>query len=198
MTPLIYEKYVPPLGSFGLRLLDPVRDASLLHRWVTQPYAQYWGMQSQSRQEVYTFYRDLMAQHPQGAYLGLFRGRPAFLLERYQAIHDPVGQCYPARQDDYGMHILVAPAQEPLSGFTWAIFRTIVEFMFSDQKVARIVVEPDIRNEKIHRLNKRAGFAYQHPITLPNKTAWLAFCTREQYADALRRDMQPHTQEASL
>lgn len=53
--------------------------------------------------------------------------------------------------------------------------------MFSDARVSRIVVEPDVRNEKIHILNKRAGFEYQQIIDLPNKTAYLGFCTREQY-----------------
>lgn len=196
MNPLVYEKYVPPLGTFGLRLLDPRYDSGVLHRWVTQPHARFWGMQSHSQKAVADFYRDLLEQHPRGAYLGLYRDRPAFLLERYQALHDPVGACYPARQDDFGMHILVAPPQQALSGFTWAIFQTIVEFMFSDPQVARIVVEPDVRNEKIHRLNKRAGFAYQHQIALPNKTAWLAFCTREQYAAALLHNSVLQTQES--
>lgn len=189
----IFKHQVENVGDFALRPLDAVQDAELLHSWVSQPYARYWGMMEQSVEQVRDFYLDLLKHHPDGAFIGVYQGKPTFLLERYQAIHDPVGQCYPAQNSDYGMHILVAPADKPVRGFTWAVFQTIVAFMFSDERVARIVVEPDVRNEKIHRLNKRAGFVYQHQIELANKTAWLAFCDREQHAAALRHDTQFHS-----
>jgi siderophore synthetase component len=84
------------------------------------------------------------------------------------------------------MHILIAPSEHPITHFTWAAFTVLMDFMFSNPAVRRIVVEPDITNEKIHALNERAGFQYQKVIQLSNKTAHLAFCTKESYQAALR------------
>ena len=50
------------------------------------------------------------------------------------------------------------------------------------------VVEPDVRNEKIHRLNRRAGFQDHGVVELATKRALLALCTRRQYCDALQRE----------
>jgi hypothetical protein len=38
--------------SFTFRCLDAVSDAPLLHSWVTQPYASFWGMLSASVDRV--------------------------------------------------------------------------------------------------------------------------------------------------
>lgn len=65
-----------------------------------------------------------------------------------------------------------------------------MDYMFSRPEVRRVVVEPDVRNEKIHVLNKRAGFRYQHTIDMGHKTAWLAFCQREDYQHALLQESQ--------
>lgn len=170
-----------PAGEFRLRPLRLPEDAALLHRWMTQPYAQFWGMLDSTPDEVHRFYHDLTQDNPQAALIGELAGQPVFLMEFYRAQDDEIGRHYPAQPDDYGMHLLLAPADQPLPGFSWQVFTTVMDYMFSLPQVARVVVEPDVRNEKIHRLNKRAGFAYQHTVTLPNKTAWLAFCRREDY-----------------
>ena len=73
------------------------------------------------------------------------------------------------------MHVLVAPA-EPVRecpGFTGAVFETILDFLFSDPLVDRVVVEPDIRNTKIQALNERMGFR-KHSIVRPAGQAGLA------------------------
>jgi RimJ/RimL family protein N-acetyltransferase len=88
------------------------------------------------------------------------------------------------------MHILIAPPRERLPDFTWHVFTVILDFLFSDPAVERIVVEPDANNDAIHRLNRRAGFRYQGNIPLPEKTASLAFCTREDYQAALAEDTE--------
>ncbi|MCK8228765.1 acetyltransferase, partial [Erwinia amylovora] len=86
-----------------------------------------------------------------------------------------------AQPGDYGMHLLIAPATHPVHQFSWQVFSTVIDFMFSLPEVKRVVVEPDERNTKIHRLNTRAGFCYQHTIDMGHKPAWLAFCQRENY-----------------
>lgn len=181
-----------PAGDFTLRTMK-ADDAPLIHRWVTQEYARFWGMQNDTLQQVADFYQQLTASDPQAAIIGLCNNEPVFLMEFYRAQQDEVGKHYPARADDYGMHILLAPAHKPLPQFSWQVFSTVMDYLFSLPQVQRVVVEPDVRNEKIHRLNKRAGFRYQHTIDMGHKTAWLAFCQREDYQQAQLQEPLPMT-----
>ncbi|WP_411704806.1 GNAT family N-acetyltransferase [Edaphovirga cremea] len=168
-------------GVFTLRRLQLPDDAIFLHQWMTQSYARFWGMLDSTREEVESTYRKLLADDPLAALIGECNGSPAFLMEFYHAQHDAIGEYYQALPGDYGMHLLIAPATVPVAGFSWQVFSTVMDYMFSLPQVTRVVVEPDVRNEKIHRLNKRAGFIYLHTVDLPHKTAWLAFCQREDY-----------------
>ncbi|WP_455813606.1 GNAT family N-acetyltransferase [Pseudomonas graminis] len=191
MMSVCFEQSLPGIGNIALRPLQLEQDGVLLTRWVNHPQAHFWGMQNTSEQQVHAHYAALVAKQPDSVFIGLYRGEPAFLLERYRATEDLLADYYPARPDDIGMHILVAPTEHKISGFTWAVFQTIMAFIFTDPAVARIVVEPDIRNKKVHRLNQRAGFVEQGALSLPHKTALLAFCTREQHQTALQRDGAP-------
>ena len=184
--PASFHKSVPPIGDFRLRPLRIPEDIPLIHDWVNREYAKYWGMLGHSVEAVESAYLEIARQAQ--VFLGFCDAKPAFLLECYQPIHDPVGEHYAAQPGDRGMHILVAPADRPIANFTWSVFTVIMDFLFSDARVKRIVVEPDVRNNKIHALNKRAGFEYQKIIILPNKTAYLAFCTKDQYHAALQKE----------
>jgi Acetyltransferases, including N-acetylases of ribosomal proteins len=180
-----FEKRVPTLGCFALRPLRAAEDAPLIHDWVTRDYARFWNMGRKSLVEVEAFYETLMVSGDATAWIGLFNGVPAFLVELYDPAGDPVGDHYPVRTGDRGMHFLVGPPTERLSGFTYAVLLTIMDFIFVDPAARRVVVEPDVRNEKIHALNRRVGFLYDREIELGEKTAHLAFCTREQFMATL-------------
>jgi siderophore synthetase component len=176
-----FRRHVPGVGDFSLRPLAIPDDMALLHGWVARDEARFWGMRDASAAEVEAAYRALAADGHTSCLLGLHHGRPAFLLECYDPAHDALGAHYPVVAGDRGMHVLVAPAATPIAGFTLAVMSVILDFLFQDPAVRRVVVEPDVRNDKIHVLNRRAGFVYQHEIVLPHKRAHLAFCTREQY-----------------
>lgn len=183
--PILFQKQIPHLGTLALTQLQIPDDIPVVHDWVTREYARYWGMRDRSVAEVEAAYRDIVKTPRSRVFLGLRDGLPAFLLECYSPLEDAVRECYEARLGDRGMHILMGPAEAPLTGFTWQVFTCVMDFLFSDETAERIVVEPDVRNEKIHRLNRRAGFQYADIVRLPTKTAHLAFCTRDQYAAAL-------------
>jgi len=175
-------------GELTLRRLLFPQDADTLHRWMTQPYAHFWGMQESHRDEVETFYRNLTVNNPHAALMGEHEGKPAFLIECYPVQDDPLHEHYDVQSGDIGMHILLSPPDCPLPGFSWQVFSTVMEYLFSLPEVSRVVVEPDVRNDKIHRLNKRAGFRYQRQIKLQHKTAWLAFCQRDDYLLARQKE----------
>lgn len=163
-----------------------------------QPHARYWGMLEASVADVAACYSRLNATPGRAAYLGLCNGAPCFLLERYDPATDPLGTCYRVRVGDVGMHLLIAPAEKPVRGFSLAVMRTAMEYLFSEIGTGRVVVEPDWRNHKIHALNRRVGFVHGHRVRIGEKTACLAFCSREQYAAAVRWRLDwPATFEAT-
>ncbi|MEV4260095.1 GNAT family N-acetyltransferase [Kribbella sp. NPDC049584] len=181
-----YRRFVAGLGTLSLRPFDLTEDVTTLHSWVTQPYARYWGLLNASVADVHTEYLRISRSAQHHAFLGEHDGRPAFLMERYEPAYDAVGQVYDVAPGDIGMHVLVGPAVTPITGFTAAVFETIMDSLFSDPLVDRVVVEPDVRNVKIQALNERMGFRKHSVVQLPDKQAWLSFCTRDQYADAQR------------
>ncbi|MBF4515618.1 acetyltransferase [Flavobacterium sp. ANB] len=182
---VVFVKTIPGLGVFELRPLDMELDIPLIHNWVNRDYAVYWEMNGFSQEEVKNTYYNI--QEKAQVYIGKFNNNVAFLLECYNPEDDIVGKYYESQKGDKGMHILVAPSEKPIPNFTWNIFTVILDFIFSDGKNQRIVVEPDARNHKIHLLNKRAGFVFQRVLDLPHKQAHLEFCTREDYYKALQQ-----------
>lgn len=168
-------------GDFALRRLDVAADAELLHRWITHPKAVYWMMQDADVAAVAAEYRRIAAHPHHDAYLGLHRGEPAFLVERYDPAHVELAGRYDAHEGDVGMHFLTAPTDTPIPGFTRAVITTIMAWLFDDPATRRVVVEPDVRNTAVHALNAVVGFTVVGPIAKPEKTALLSICTREQF-----------------
>jgi len=180
----VYQETSHPLGAIELWPLDLRADVPVIYDWVTRPYAAYWGMTDKSLAAVMLEYSNLLASNHAMAFMGTVAGTRAFLCEVYDPAFDPIGRHYPVSRGDVGMHLLIAPAEAPIHGFTWAVFRAVMTFLFENPAHKRVIVEPDVRNEKIHRLNRRAGFVYQKEVQLPHKTAALAFCTKRQFQTA--------------
>ncbi|MDX3002924.1 GNAT family N-acetyltransferase [Kribbella solani] len=181
-----YRWFAPGIGTLGLRPFDLTTDVTTLYGWVTQPYARYWGLLTATVADVHAEYLRIERSTHHHAFLGEHNGRPAFLMERYDPAYDAVGQVYDVAPGDVGMHVLAGPPVTPIAGFTGAVFETIMNSLFGDPLTDRIVVEPDVRNLKIQALNERMGFRKHSIVDLPDKQAWLSFCTRDQYADATR------------
>jgi len=172
------------LGKFSLESLDPERDAESMHAWVTHPQAAFWGMQSATIAEVRDGYERVEADPHHDAFLGRVDDEPSFLFERYDPAHSELSAHYEVEPGDVGMHVLVAPTDSPQHGFTAEVMRTVMEFLFDDPRCDRVVVEPDIGNEKIAALNAAAGFVIEKKVQLKDKTAALSFSTREQFASS--------------
>lgn len=182
----------PVTDGFELRRFDPELDAELLHSWVSEERARFWGMLGQDVEQVRDAYREIDASPSHHALLGLRAGKPAFLLERYDPALDVVGGCYSARPGDVGMHFLVAPSNgAPQPGFSTAVLRFIMDQLFADESVQRVIVEPDVRNDKVQVLNAKVGFVKDSIISLPDKDAWLSICSRPSYLAANAQEETP-------
>lgn len=171
--------------SFTFRCLDAVSDAPILHSWVTQPYASFWGMQSATVEGVVEEYSRIQSSGHHHALLGLDGGVPAFLMEEYLPSASPLAAAYAVHDGDIGMHLLVSPPSGvPTPGYTAAVMDAVLNRLFLKPGVDRVVVEPDARNTRIHVLNGRFGFHPVGLVTLPGKEALLSFCTRQDYLNA--------------
>ncbi|MFD3971509.1 GNAT family N-acetyltransferase [Streptomyces cyaneofuscatus] len=184
LRPAVHEQKVEGFGVVRLVPVDPAADADLLHGWVTEERARFWGMADHTReqvQEIYEFVDSLPTHH---AYLALRDGVPAALFQTYEPDADPVGECYDVQPGDFGIHLLIAPAEGEgagagaVKGYTDALLTAFIGYVFSDPAHLRVVVEPDARNEKALARMVRVGFELGPEIEKPEKTARLAFLTR--------------------
>ncbi|MFE7209134.1 GNAT family N-acetyltransferase [Streptomyces sp. NPDC001698] len=170
--------------TFTIRPLDPLKDAELLHGWVTHPKAAFWMMRDATLTDVERAYMEIAADRHHDAFLGLHDGEPAFLMERYDPAHRELVGLYEPELGDVGMHFLVAPTDTPVHGFTRAVLTAVMRHLFEDPATRRVVVEPDVRNKAVQALNTAVGFVPEREIDKPEKTALLSFCTREQFTSA--------------
>lgn len=177
----------PHRTHLALEPLDVDRDAGLLHAWVTHPRSRFWMMTEATPAEVAHEYRRI-AEHPHHhAWLGRVDGEPAFLAETYDPARSELaglGGLPELEPGDLGMHVLVAPTDRPVGGFTRRVFAAVLEHCFADPAVRRVVVEPDTRNEPILRLNAEFGFRVAREVPMPGKTAALSFLTRDAWQHA--------------
>ncbi|AXG77993.1 GNAT family N-acetyltransferase [Streptomyces paludis] len=195
---ILFARTDERLGRFEVRAVDPFRDARLLHSWVTHPKAAYWLMQDATLPDVEREYMAIAAAGNHDAFIGLYEGRPAFLIERYDPAEVELKGLYDALPGDIGMHFLVAPVDTDrrLHGFTRAVITTVMALLFDDPAVRRVVVEPDVRNTAVHALNEAVGFTVVERLAKPEKEALLSVCTREMFQSAVSAAAVPATATA--
>ncbi|MER5524860.1 GNAT family N-acetyltransferase [Streptomyces sp. NPDC002677] len=192
----VSEHTVDGFGTVRLRPLDPERDADVVHSWVSEERAAFWGMTGLTRAqvaEIYAHMATLDTHHAYLARLACLDGKddtPVALLQTYEPEADRVSECYDVRPGDIGIHVLLAPAgpQGPRPGWTEALLSVFTEFALRTLDRHRIVVDPDVRNEKAIARFVRQGFTPGPAVVLPEidlpdvhlpeKHAQLAFLPR--------------------
>ncbi|MER6299227.1 GNAT family N-acetyltransferase [Kitasatospora sp. NPDC001539] len=179
-----FERTVPGFGTVTIRPLDPAADAEVVHAWVDDERARFWGMVGRTREQVRETYEFVDSLETHHAYLVRHDGAPAALFQTYLPEHDPLGEHYPVQDGDLGVHLLVAPADAPRRGYTHHLIAVLIAFLFADPYVRRIVAEPDVRNEKSVARLLRSGFEPGPQLDLAEKRAQLVLLTRDR-AEAL-------------
>lgn len=177
----VYTEELPGLGQLRLIPLAPESDADLLHGWVREDRARFWGMQSMGRDEVRDIYLFVDSLDTHHAYLISVDDEPAGLFQTYEPLQDPVADAYPARRGDTGLHLLLAPAARPVPNFTATVLAGLIRFLLSDPAKDRVVAEPDARNSKAIGRFVSFGFEAGAQVQLAEKEAQLVFLTRERF-----------------
>ncbi|WP_150134027.1 GNAT family N-acetyltransferase [Streptomyces hyaluromycini] len=180
----------PGFGTVRLRPLDPEGDAAVVHTWVSAERAAFWGMTGLTRPQVTEIYAHMATLDTHHAYLAEKDGTPVGLLQTYEPEADRVSECYDVRPGDIGVHVLLAPPgpEGPRPGWTQALLTAFTAYALRTLDRHRIVVDPDVRNEKAIARFRRQGFELGPAVVLPEidlpdvhlpeKHAQLAFLTR--------------------
>ncbi|QIX28377.1 acetyltransferase [Nocardioides sp. JQ2195] len=166
-----------------LRPVDPATDSALLHRWVTEERARFWGMLDRSVAEVEEIYAYIDEQDHLAAHLVCWDDEPWALFQTYDPAVDEIGQFYDRLPGDIGVHLLIGPGKRP-EGFTDALFAHLTTWVFSDPKVQRVVLEPDVRNEKSLNILGRLDMQVGPQVAMPEKKAQFVFLSRADWTAA--------------
>ncbi|MFI5684717.1 GNAT family N-acetyltransferase [Streptomyces sp. NPDC051636] len=187
----VHEQVTDGFGTVRVLPLDPHADAGVIHGWVSEERAAFWGMTGLTRDQVAETYAHMDTLGTHHAFLVVKDGAPAALLQTYEPEADRVGECYEVRPGDIGIHLLIAPAGPggARTGWSSSLLDAVTSYVLRGLGRSRVVVDPDARNEKaIARFLKQgfeAGEAVVLPeidipdVYLPEKRAQLAFLTRE-------------------
>ncbi|MEU9055654.1 GNAT family N-acetyltransferase [Streptomyces sp. NPDC048384] len=188
---VVHEQAVDGFGTVRIRPLAPHADADLLHGWVSQERAFFWGMNGLTRDQVAGIYAHMDTLDTHHAFLVALDGDPVAVLQTYEPEADRVSECYEVLPGDIGIHLLLAPAGPggARPGWTSALLAVVASYVFGTLDRRRVVVDPDVANEKAVARFLRQGFAAGPVVVLPEvdlpdvyipeKKAQLAFLTRE-------------------
>lgn len=175
------------MSCITIRPVDPETDADLIHHWVTQERASFWGMLDKDRDEVLEIYTYIDEQPHLSAHLVSVGGVPVALFQTYDPAVDDIGQYYHREPGDVGVHLFLAdhPAR---AGRTRDIVDFLMRRLFDDPANLRVVLEPDARNAKSLRLFGLAGAHAGPEVQMPHKRAQFAFLHRQSLTrDSLSR-----------
>ena len=185
LVPVLLAERLDGLGELTMIPLDPAAHAPIVHEWVGRPRNRFWGMGSHTVDEVREIYEFVAGLETHHAYLLLLDGGPIGIFQTYEPAHDPVGECYPVRPGDFGMHLLLDASGRDLPHLTSAVFPALMRHLFAGPARRRIVAEPDVRNERMISRLRREGWTLGAEIDLGHKRARLAFLDRSRFEAAV-------------
>lgn len=169
-----------------VRPVDPDADIPLLHGWVTEPRASFWGMSGLSEQDVAEIYTYISEQAHLAAYVLELEGHPIGLLQTYDPAVDEIGEWYDRRPGDVGIHLLLA-GDRARAGRTHEVIAAGFDFVAHLPGCQRLVLEPDARNAPSIALMERLG-AERGPLvdlrtSISEKPAQFFFIDRARALD---------------
>ncbi|RSS67586.1 GNAT family N-acetyltransferase [Streptomyces sp. WAC06614] len=165
----VHTQDVEGFGTVTLTPVDPAVDSALLHSWVCEERARFWGMNGASRELVQEIYEDVDRRDTHHAYLVRRDGEPVALFQSYDCAEDRVSECYEVQPGDIGVHLLIGPARSGVAeeGFSAALISVFITYVRSLPGTRRIVGEPDASNAKALARLERSGFTLGPEIDLP-------------------------------
>ncbi len=188
----LHSQHVDGFGTVHVPPLDPEADAGTIHRWVSGERAAFWGMNGLTQAQVAEIYAHMATLDTHHAHLVLRDTEPVALLQTYDPAADRVGDCYDVRPAETSASTSSSPPAGPdggLPGWSSALLGALASYVLLGLDRRRVVVDPDVRNEKAIARFLRQGFVPGPRVVLPEvdipdvflpeKHAQLAFLPRE-------------------
>jgi hypothetical protein len=187
----VHEQHLDGFGTVRVLPLDPAADAAVVHGWVSEERAAFWGMNGLTEQQVAAIYAHMDTLDTHHAFLVVKDAEPVALFQTYDPAADRVSECYATEPGDIGVHLLLAPAGTggARPGWTAALSGALMAYVLLGLDRTRIVVDPDVDNEKAIARFLKQGFTAGPRVVLPEvdlpdvylpeKKAQLAFLRRE-------------------
>ncbi|MFD6178829.1 MULTISPECIES: GNAT family N-acetyltransferase [unclassified Isoptericola] len=183
----VWRADLPGAGTVTAHVLDPVADLDVLHAWVNRPHAGFWGLAGLSRDDLsatYAFVDSLPTHH---AYLVRWDGEPVVLVQLYHPEDDPVATAYDVQTGDVGVHFFKG-SDGPAARYgvaPWDVVGpAVLGLALALPGARRLVVEPDVRNERAVARMVAFGFEPAGTVAFESpqgpKEAVLAFLGRER------------------
>jgi RimJ/RimL family protein N-acetyltransferase len=178
----------PAVRSLAFELVDPDRHTTLLHGWFHQPHVLPWWGPARTMGEM----RAYLAGQRDSGYLqpwivsALDPGPdgepfPFGYVETYRAAEDPLADVFPLTDRDRGWHVLVGPPEAIGRGLPRQMGHAILDRLFAEPGVERVVCEPDVRNERMHGFCRALGYEVAATLDLADKRAYLFAMDRATY-----------------
>ena len=158
-------------AGLTLRPLDPEADAPLLQRWFAMDYARFWSMQDHSVAQVRDFYAALCGSgHAQAGSVRTRAAPPSWSSATTPPTTKLASTTPCVRATSACTSSSVRPRNasraSAATSSPWSC-----AFLFDRLNAARVVVEPDANNAKIHALNLAMGFVHAGQARFREKTA---------------------------
>ncbi|GGF32065.1 rhizobactin siderophore biosynthesis protein RhbD [Halobacillus andaensis] len=175
-------------SEIAFRDFDMEKDFSRIYKWMHQPYVIPFWQLNLSKENLKSHMSEARIDPHQSLYIGSINGDPMSYWEAYWVQGDVVEKYYEADPFDQGIHLLIGEADYLGRGLALPLLRAMVDFQFKWKQTKKVIAEPDHRNEKMIHVFEKCGFKKIKKIELPDKTALLMFCEREEFEKRWKND----------
>ncbi|HET7115475.1 MAG TPA: GNAT family N-acetyltransferase [Hanamia sp.] len=168
---ILFSRKLPTIGNeLVVKPLHLPRDIHIIHQWVNQPRAkQFWQMEG-SVENLYRHYEDFLNAGNGYSLMCFLDNKPVAQIDYYKVAADEVKEHFDYKETDFGIHLLMGNYNEPIPHLTRDVMITGLAFLFT-LDIARIIGEPDARNDKANKLVVDVGFRFIKTIQMSYKTA---------------------------
>ncbi|WP_425589842.1 GNAT family N-acetyltransferase [Fictibacillus fluitans] len=168
-------------SRISFREVNFKKDAELLYKWMNEEHViPFWKLNG-PRNNYYRHLEKALADSHQTLYIGCINDKPMSYWEAYWVKGDVVENVYPSAPFDQGIHLLIGEKDDLGKGYSLPLLKAMVRHQFEEPGTEKVIAEPDIRNEKMIHVFEKCGFRAIQPIELPDKTALLMFCRKDEF-----------------
>jgi len=170
--------------TFALRPVNYPEDMPLLYKWMhAEHVVDQWQLHLPMPQ-LKTHFEKMLADDHQRLYLILCDDEPIGYTEIYETARDRLSNYYKAKETDMGWHILLGDPAVVGKGYLKPTGMMISKFIFEHTEAKKIVAEPDSKVEVYQWIADSFAYRVQRLIDMPEKTASLYFCNREEFFES--------------